>query len=436
MPFAFANQQDFAICRKRRKDSSPAKAGHFVVTMTKSMNEAGSAGNPSTAVAIIGAGIAGPTLGIALRRAGFEPVVYEATDRPRDNAGAFLNVAPNGINALRALGLEHVLDGIGFQNDRLIFHNEAGRVLADVPVGGITVMRGGLSRALREAAERAGVRFEFGKALASIDERDGRVLAHFADGTTARSRVLVGADGIHSRTRQSYFGDAPQPTYTGIINLGGIVTTDLAPTSTAMHMVFGRRSFFGYAVRPGGQTYWFSNFARRNEPPRGQLSNVDAAQFTPELHALHRDDPPEVRRILKALHGEIGIYPVHDILSLPTWHRGAVCLIGDAAHAIGPHVGQGVSLALEDSLILARCLRDMPDAAAAFAAFERLRRARVDPIAKQSRRTGQQKAPAGWVGRKVRDLVLPIFLRSAARGASEIYRYPLDWNERVSVHSS
>jgi 2-polyprenyl-6-methoxyphenol hydroxylase-like FAD-dependent oxidoreductase len=399
--------------------------------MTTSTHGSDSAGTASNTVAIIGAGIAGPTLGIALRRAGFEPHVYEASDKPRDDAGAFLNVAPNGINALRALGLEHVLDGIGFQNDRLIFHNETGRVLAEVPVGGITVMRGALSGALREAAERAGVRFEFGKGLASIDERDGSVLARFADGTTAPARALIGADGIHSRTRQSYFTGAPSPTYTGIINLGGIVTTDLPPTGTAMHMVFGRRSFFGYAVRPGGETYWFSNFARRQEP-RGQLSNVDAEQFKPELLALHRDDPPEVRRILEALQGEIGMYPVHDILSLPAWHLGAVCLIGDAAHAIGPHLGQGASLALEDSLILARCLRDVPDAAIAFATFERLRRTRVDPIARQSRRTGQHKAPAGWVGRKIRDLILPIFLRNAARGASEIYRYPLDWNEPVS----
>ena len=71
---------------------------------------------------------------------------------------------------LRTLGLEHIIDGLGFQNDRLVFHNEAGRVLADAPVGGVTIMRGALSGALRDAAERAGVRFEFGKAL-DVDRR-------------------------------------------------------------------------------------------------------------------------------------------------------------------------------------------------------------------------------------------------------------------------
>jgi FAD-dependent urate hydroxylase len=390
----------------------------------------------TTTVTIIGAGIAGPALGIALRRAGFEPTVYEASDSPRDDTGAFLNVAPNGTSVLRALGLERLLDGIGFQNDRLVFHNETGRVLADVPVGGVTVMRGALSRALREAAENAGVRFEFGKTLATIDEHGRGVVARFRDGTTSNAGMVIGADGIHSRARQIYFTDAPAPSYTGIINLGGIVRTDLPSTGTAMHMVFGRRAFFGYAVRPDGETYWFSNYAQAEEPPRGSLSNVDATRFQRELLALHRDDPPEGRRILAALTGPIGVYPIYDMPPLPTWHRGPVCLIGDAVHAIGPHVGQGASLALEDALMLAQGARDIPDIAVAFATFERLRRTRVDPIVRQSRRTGQQKAPAGWVGRKMRDFVLPVFLRSAARAAGEIYRYPIDWDEPITRRAS
>ena len=90
-------------------------------------------------VLIVGAGVAGPALGIALRRAGIEPIVYEASDSPRDNGGAFLNLAPNGLSVLGALGLKRRLDSLGFQNDRLVFHNEIGRVLAEVPVGGVTV---------------------------------------------------------------------------------------------------------------------------------------------------------------------------------------------------------------------------------------------------------------------------------------------------------
>lgn len=377
-------------------------------------------------VLIIGGGIAGPALGIALRRAGIDSVVYESNPTPRDEGGAFLNLAPNGLNVLRALDIASLTDGLGFRNDRLVFHTETGRLLAEASVGGITVMRGALSRALREAAVEAGVRFEFGKALESVVERDGGVVARFADGSTAAGRALVGADGIHSRTRSSCFPNAPQPKYTGIINLGGVVQTDLPSTDTTMHMIFGRRGFFGYAVRPTGETYWFSNFAEADEPARGALEAADGAEYQQRLLTLHRDDPPEIRRILQAITGAISAYAVYDIMALPHWQRGAVCLIGDSAHAVGPHVGQGASLALEDAFVLARCLRDRSDPAAAFTLFETLRRERVERVLKQSRRTGEQKAPTGWLGRKLRNMILPMFLRKGARATEWMYAYPLD----------
>ncbi len=82
--------------------------------------------------------------------------------------------------------------------------------------------------------------------------------------------------------------------------------------------------------------------------------------------------------------------------------------------------------------MLAKCVRDIPEASSAFSAFERLRRSRVEPILKQSRRTGRQKAPTGWLGRRIRDVILPIFLKSSARAANELYRYALDWEQRVA----
>ena len=341
-------------------------------------------------VLIAGGGIAGPALAIALRRAGLDAVVYEASPAPRDAAGAFLNLAPNGLDALRALGLGHLAE-LGFRNDRLVFHTETGRVLAEAPVGGVTVMRGALSRGLREAALAAGVRVEFGQALESVAARDGGVVARFAGGGTAAGRALVGADGVHSRTRASVLPEAPKPAYTGILNLGGVVRTDLPPTGRAMHMIFGRRGFFGYAVRPSGDTYWFSNVAQPEEPPRGSLEAVDAAAYRQRLLALHRDDPPEVTRILQAVGGDLGAYAVYDVPALPRWHRGAVGLIGDSAHAVGPHVGQGASLALEDAFVLAKCLRDLPEGGGARrvrAAAPRAGRARAEAVPAHRRAEG------------------------------------------------
>ena len=384
-------------------------------------------------VLIIGGGIAGPALGILLKRAGIESVVYESSPMPQDSAGAFLNLAPNGINVLRAMGLAERIVDLGFRNDRLSFYNEKGYALADVSVGAVTIMRGTLSRLLREAAGEHGVRFEFGKVLQSVVEDGAGVIARFADGTSASGPLLIGADGIHSRTRLSVFPEMPKPIYTGIINLGGVVRTDLPPTGTAMRMIFGHRAFFGYAVRQSGDTYWFSNYAQAKAPEHGSLQSMDTSAFRQRLLELHRDDPHEVHRILQAVDRSIGAYAVYDIPTLPSWHRGSVCLIGDGAHAVGPHVGQGVSLALEDAFVLAKCLRDLSDAITAFGTFEQLRRDRVERVLQQSRQTGQQKAPNGWLGRKFRDLILPTFLHKGAQATKWMYAYPLNWDEHITA---
>src|SRR5262249_15883971 len=206
------------------------------------------------------------------------------------------------------LGLAERIAGLGFLNDRLIFHNETGRVLAETAVGGVTLMRGALSQILRESAIDAGIPVEFGKRLREIESRDGRMALTFEDQTRTQADLVVGCDGIHSRTRSAFFPNAPKPTYTGIINLGGIARTDLPATGTAMHMIFGRRAFFGYAVRPDGDTYWFSNFAQPDEPARDALNSVEAAEWKQRLLAFHRDDPSEVTTILQAVTDRIGTF--------------------------------------------------------------------------------------------------------------------------------
>ncbi len=382
------------------------------------MKQARSGSRP---VMIIGGGIAGPAVAIALRRSGIASVIYEATLTPRDQEGAFLNVAPNGLRVLETLGARSEVEAFGFQNDRLVFQNDTGRTLAEVAVGGVTILRGALSRVLREAATDTGIAFEHGKTLEAIDETPDGVVARFTDGSWVEGPALIGADGIHSRTRTSHFPEAPLPAYTGVLNLGGIVATDLPATGRTMRMVFGKRAFFGYAVRPSGHTYWFSNFSRPDEPARQELAGLDGTDYRDQLLDLHRDDPPDVIRILRAVHAQIGAYSVYDIMSLPRWHRGRVCLVGDAAHAVGPHAGQGSSLALEDAMVLARCLTAHDKPAAAFGAFERARRSRVEAVVKYSRRTGKQKVPRSWLGRRARDLVLPVFLRKGAEAAARLY---------------
>ncbi|WP_428962675.1 FAD-dependent monooxygenase [Micromonospora fluostatini] len=196
-------------------------------------------------------------------------------------------------------------------------------------------------------------------------------------------------------------------------------------------MTFGRRGFFGYQVADSGEVYWFANQAEREEPDRDRLAAVPDRQWRDELLARHDRDHAPIAEILRSTTGPIGRWPIHDLPSLPRWHHGRVCLVGDAAHATSPHVGQGASLAMEDAVVLAKCLRDVPETGAAFAAFESLRRGRVERLVKAAQRTGNQKVPATALGRAARDVVLPLFLRLGVRANEPVYRYRVDWDEPI-----
>lgn len=388
---------------------------------------------------IIGAGVAGPVTAMFLQRAGWDVAVYEARDGHEREEGAFLNLAPNGVNVLKLLGIEIERAADGFPAAGITLRNGAGRVLGTVDSSddaakfgsrSVVVKRARLHYALTDAARRAGVPITFGKRLTSLEQDDQGVTAHFADGTTATGNVLIGCDGIHSRTRQLILPSAPKPVYTGIVDCGAFVRPEvtLAPTPT-MEMVFGKKAFFGYLARPDGEVYWFCNVAWPREPARGELAAITSDDWHRRLTDLAAGEPAPVPVIVAATSGEIGKWPIYDIPSLPTWHQGRVCLLGDAAHATSPHVGQGASTALEDAAELARCLRDLPDPGAAFAAFEAMRRGRVERLVAQARRTGSGKAMTNPIQTWLRDRFLTLALRYGQRASDWVYSYRVNWDE-------
>jgi 2-polyprenyl-6-methoxyphenol hydroxylase-like FAD-dependent oxidoreductase len=123
----------------------------------------------------------------------------------------------------------------------------------------------------------------------------------------------------------------------------------------------------------------------------------------------------------------LGLAPNGRDVLATRWYRGRVCLAGDAAHAVGPHSGQGGSLALEDAIVLAKCLRDAPEVEAAFAAYQRIRKERAEHVAHQTRRIGNRKAAPGPIGRAFRDRVLPVFLRQGVKTFEPIYAHHIEW---------
>lgn len=391
---------------------------------------------------IAGGGIAGPVTAMALQRAGIDSVVYEAHPHGADETGSWLTFASNGLDALRAIDAHHLVLAKGFPTPRMEIRSGTGKHLGEVPNGGMlpggmvsqTLKRADLYRALRDEAVRRGARVEYGKRL--VDARTGLdgVVARFEDGTEAEGDLLIGADGIHSRTRRIIDPSALEARYIPVLNIGGYASDVRVPDEPGtFRMVFGKRAFFGYAVHPSGEVWWFANPPRANEPSRAELAAISTEQWREMLTDLFTGDATPAVEIIRATPGKLSGWATYDLPSVPTWHRGPIVIIGDAAHATAPSSGQGASMAIEDAVVLARCLRDLPNIEQAFAAYERLRRGRVERIVAHGARTSNSKA-AGPAARVLRDLMLPvIFKRVANSGAlAWMYDHHIVWDEKVA----
>jgi 2-polyprenyl-6-methoxyphenol hydroxylase-like FAD-dependent oxidoreductase len=391
---------------------------------------------------IIGGGVAGPVAAMALRQAGIDSVVYEAYAGGADDAGAFLTFASNGLDALRTIDAHHLVLSEGFPTPRMTIQSGTGKHLGDVPNGGTlpdgtvsqTLKRADLYRALRDEAVRRGARVEYGKRLVDAQSRPDRVVARFEDGTEAVGDLLIGADGIHSSTRRIIDPSAPGARYIPVLNIGGYardVSVQAEPGT--FRMVFGKRAFFGYAVHPSGEVWWFANPPRANEPTGAELAAIGTEQWREMLMDLFAGDDLPAVEIIRSTPGKLAGWATYDLPSVPTWHRGSLAIIGDAAHATAPSSGQGASMAIEDAVVLSRCLRDLPDTRQAFAAYERLRRARVERIVAHGARTSNSKA-AGPVARLLRDLMMPLILKRVAKGESLtwMHDYHIAWDEKVA----
>lgn len=388
---------------------------------------------------VIGGGIAGPVAAMALQKAGIDATVYEAYSSTAQGVGAGMSLAPNGMDALDVVGLGELVRPIGVPMTGIEMQDWAGRRLGEfgnppgVPPMQL-VWRADLYQVLYAEADRRGIKIEHGKELVSAEETTDGVTAHFADGSSATGDVLIGADGIRSTVRSLIDPAAPGPDYAGLISFGARVRdSGLPSTQGKMPMSFGKQAFLGYQVYDDSSALWFVNLPYPEPLSPAQAQQTSAAEWlrllrskfaadrTPGQQLIDRTDPADL----------MIVGSVENMPKVPSWSRGRMVLIGDAAHAPSSSSGQGASLAIESAIELARCLRDLPYAQA-FAAYEDLRRPRAEKIIAATTRKNSAKA-AGPVGRVLNAWMLRIFSKLVKpEKMAWMFDYHINWNAPVT----
>jgi 2-polyprenyl-6-methoxyphenol hydroxylase-like FAD-dependent oxidoreductase len=390
---------------------------------------------------VIGGGVAGPVMALALQKAGIEATVYEAYSSAADTIGGMLTVAPNGLEALALVGAQEAVRVVGQPMSSMIMADGRGRQIGEFPgLDGLqpsrALWRFDLCRVLRECAVAAGVQIHSGKKLIDAEESADGVTARFADGSTATAEVMIGADGIRSRVRTLIDPNAPGPQQVPLLNFGAISSITVPARSDAMYFVFGRRAFLGYWNQPDGRTGWFSNLPDDTPMTITQARQQSSEFWLRRLREEYADDVPSRELLNHTASDDLMSFGSMEIMpKVPRWHSSRMVLVGDSAHAPSSSSGQGASLAIESAIQLAQCLRDMPDAPTAFARYETLRRPRVEKVAARAAKTNNSKA-LGPMATKMMSLLMPLALKTVMKpektlGAEQ--RFRINWDETIST---
>ena len=381
---------------------------------------------------VIGGGVAGPVMALALRKAGIVATVYEAYPSAADGVGAWLGLAPNGQAALATVGADAAVKAVGQPVPGMVMADGVGNHLAGFggfPELPATLMlpRDWLFRALTDHAVAAGIRFVYGKRLVAADETTDGVTAHFADKTSATADILIGADGIRSTVRTVIDPQAPVPEYGGVLSFGGYATmgseAGVEPGTT--YFAFGR-AFMGYWRGPDGRMIWFAGLPTDTPPSPADLARVSNSEWLSRLRDLYTGHVPGERLLRHTGPDELMV--VGRMERMPPvrhWYRGRMVLVGDSVHAPSSSSGQGASLAIESAVELARCLRDLPAPGEAFAAYEALRRPRVEAI-------GRNAAAVNKVKSRKSDAPVSAF-PSLEETLRPLHFHRIEWEAKVTV---
>lgn len=364
-------------------------------------------------IIILGGGIAGLTTAIALQKIGIEALVYEAAPEIKA-AGAGLVLAANAMQAFQKLGIAQAVMAEGRLLDAFIIKDEKGRTITQTNTlatserygaDNFTIHRASLHRVLMSFLNPATI--QTNKRCLRVESKGNKVCLHFSDGSRAQADYLLAADGIHSVVRQALLPGA-RPRYAGYTCWRAVLDNpagDWRQTSET----WGPRGRFGIAPMAHGQLYWFACIrARENDRRLQQFTRQDLL----DLFGHYHDPIPGIIGHTKT--EDLLWNDIADLAPLPHYAFGPILLLGDAAHATTPNLGQGACQAIEDAVILADEIKKAATLPEAFRAFEKRRLARTHYVIRQSRLAGriaQVQNPYGGALRNVLMRALPASLQ-------------------------
>jgi 2-polyprenyl-6-methoxyphenol hydroxylase-like FAD-dependent oxidoreductase len=347
--------------------------------------------------------------------------IYELRSEPTTLGGA-VGILPNGLRLLQRLGVYEKAAARGFISSNLTLHSLQGRIVAQqdfvgwarekTGFGYIRIKRTDLVDVLLEAVQQVKIPIRFNKRLTTIEESDTSVHVTFEDGSTDTADMLFGCDGIHSFVRRAYVDPKKTLEYSGMSGLGSIISTKVL-SSTTTDQITGLDATLTedgmLAVNPcsAAKDELFCFFSKEVALPESgdsrdgwevhRKEEVDGFKSTvlENLENAQGEWGPAIKEIVNNI-SVVNFYPVYRLPPGGIWSKGRCLLIGDAAHAMSPHAGQGVSMALEDVFLLSRLLEDPKRPLNnVFEIYERIRRPRINDIFKLAAQNAEVRRKTG-----------------------------------------
>jgi 2-polyprenyl-6-methoxyphenol hydroxylase-like FAD-dependent oxidoreductase len=349
-------------------------------------------------VLIIGGGFSGMAAAIELRRQGVEVDLVEIDPGWR-SYGAGISLGGATLRAFRRLGVLDAFLAEGAASDGVDIFIPTGVKVAALPTpriagpdvpGNAGIMRPVLARILAEATRAAGANVRLGCTFTHIAQDDEGVDVSFSDGSSGRYDLVIGADGLYSKVRETLFPEAPKPQYSGQGVWRAVLPRPAEVTGTMMWL--GPKVKTGLNPVSKDEMYLFVT------EDRPENTHIPPSEFLGTLKGLLARFPaPLMQQVAQGLdeHSQIVYRPLESLLVPAPWYRGRVVLVGDTVHATTPHMASGACIGIEDAIVLAEEVGKGGTVADALARYQERRWERCRMVVQNSGRLGEIEIAGG-----------------------------------------